>query len=163
VRLGETSTSWISRRCVRIAHRQPARAYKAMIRSLNPVQPGLALARDPRLEAAVPVARHLQVEAADVAQQRLAGHAVTAVARSAPGRVVLYVDRVGTATDIPPLCASFMADAVTRGAPAYCSLLVSLMLTHAPSSPRCGCTMRTRSMRRAIHGGKEVPIHYTHS
>ena len=66
--------------------------------------------------------------------------------------------------DIPPLCASFMADAVTRTAPAYCSLLVSLMLTHAPSSPRCGCTMRTRSMRRAIHGGKEeVRIHYTHS
>jgi hypothetical protein len=58
------------------------------------------------LEAAIPVARHLRVEAADVAQQRLAGHAVTAVARSAPGRVVLYVDRVDTATDILPLCAS---------------------------------------------------------
>jgi hypothetical protein len=61
---------------------------------IEPVQPGLTLPHDPRSEAAVAVPRHLQLDAADLGQQHLAGHPVAAVARPAAGRVVLLIAEV---------------------------------------------------------------------
>jgi len=61
---------------------------------VEPVQPSLSLPHDPRVEAAVAVAGNLQLDPADVGEQRLAGHPVAAVARPAAGRVVLLIAEV---------------------------------------------------------------------
>ncbi len=61
---------------------------------VEPLQPGLALARDLRVEAAVAVPRHGQADRADVGQQRLARHAVAAVPAAAAGRVELLMAQV---------------------------------------------------------------------
>jgi hypothetical protein len=61
---------------------------------VEPVQPGLALGHDPRGEAARPIPRHVEVHGPDLGQQRLGRRAVTAVPRTAPGRVVLLIPEV---------------------------------------------------------------------
>jgi hypothetical protein len=61
---------------------------------VEPLQPGLALAHDLRLEGPVAIAGHGQVHRADIGQHGLPAIAVAAVARTAPGRVVLLIAQV---------------------------------------------------------------------
>ena len=61
---------------------------------VDAVQPALPLAHDLRLEAAVPVARHLDLDRADLGQHRLRPNAVAGVAAVAPGRIVLVIAQV---------------------------------------------------------------------
>jgi len=58
---------------------------------VEPVQPGLALPHDPRVEGAVTVPRNGQLDRADLGQQPLRGAPVPAVARAPTGRVVLVI------------------------------------------------------------------------
>jgi hypothetical protein len=94
IRSGETSTSYISRRCARMSRTVMPRAYKATTRSLKPLQPGLALTHDPRAEGPVPVPGHRQVHRSRVGGYRLGSGTVAAAAAAAPGRVVFLVARV---------------------------------------------------------------------
>jgi hypothetical protein len=75
-----------------------ARSHPARIQRddplVEPLQPGLALAHDLRLEAAGPVPRHGQIDGTNISQQRLAGRPVAAVPRPPPSRVMLFIAQV---------------------------------------------------------------------
>jgi hypothetical protein len=61
---------------------------------VEPIEAGLALADDLRLEGAVAIPWDRQVHRADIGQQRLAGAAVAVVAAAPPGRVVFVIAQV---------------------------------------------------------------------
>jgi hypothetical protein len=61
-----------------VAHAHPPRVKRDDL-VVEPVEPRLALGDQPRLEAALPVARHRDLEQAVLAPQRLAAHAVPSV------------------------------------------------------------------------------------
>ena len=73
--------------------RQPARGQRQHD-LVDPVQPSLPLPHDPRLERAVPVPGHLDLDRADLGQHRLRPGAVAGVAAVAAGRVVLVIAQV---------------------------------------------------------------------
>ena len=76
-----------------IAGRHPARVQRDDPLAV-PVQPGLPLAHDLRLEAPVAVAGHRQVDGPDIGEHGLRGGAVAAVAAAPPGRIVLLIAQV---------------------------------------------------------------------
>jgi len=76
-----------------LAHRQPA-GIQADDPIIEAVQPGLPFGDDLRLEAAVAVARHGDLDRAVLADHRLARIAVAAVAAAATGRVALLIAEV---------------------------------------------------------------------
>ena len=73
-----------------LAHRHAARIERQNA-IVEAVEPALALRHDRRLEAAVAVARHSQLDRAVFGQHRLARMAVAAVARAAACRIALLV------------------------------------------------------------------------
>ena len=92
IRSGETSTSYISRRCADVAGGHAARVQGDDPVAV-PLQPGLALTHDLRLGRPVAVPGHRQVHRAHIGEHGLAGSAVAAVAAAPPGRVVLLITR----------------------------------------------------------------------
>src|SRR3954452_22122898 len=76
-----------------LAHRQPA-GIQADDPIIKAVQPGLPFGDDLRLEAAVAVARHGDLDRAVLANHRLARITVAAVAAAAAGRVALLIAEV---------------------------------------------------------------------
>jgi hypothetical protein len=56
---------------------------------IEPVQPGLPLTHDLRLEGAVAVAGHVQAHRANLGEQRLGRGAVAGVPRTTSGRIML--------------------------------------------------------------------------
>src|SRR5205814_7562176 len=61
---------------------------------IEPVEPGLSLRHDLRLEASLAVARHRDLDRPVIADHRLARIAVAAVAAVAPSRVAILVVRM---------------------------------------------------------------------
>ncbi len=76
-----------------VTGRQPARIQRddAIV---EPIQTGLTLAHDLRAERPAAVAGNLQVDAADLSQQLLAGDAVAAVTRPATCRIMFLIAQV---------------------------------------------------------------------